>query len=183
MLDEEPPWVIDLPPVEIREPFIRILSLRESEQVVAIVEILSPSNKAPGGEGRELYLRKQEEVLDSPVHLLEIDLLRTGEHTIAAPRRAMEGRGRWDYLVCLHRGDERGRYRVWPVRLRERLPSVPAPLLPGDPECPLDLQAVFERWYDEGAYARRIDYSAPPAVALRPKDRAWASALTQPPAG
>ncbi|MCS7264475.1 MAG: DUF4058 family protein [Armatimonadetes bacterium] len=31
----------------------------------------------------------------------------------------------------------------------------------------LDLQAVFDRCYDEGAYARRIDYHREPAVALQ----------------
>ena len=40
----------------------------------------------PSGEpGRGLYLRKQREILESDVNLIEIDLLRAGMHTAAVP--------------------------------------------------------------------------------------------------
>ena len=48
---------------------------------------------------------------------------------------------------------------------------------PGDPDLALDLQALFNRCYDEGAYARRIDYAREPAPALADEDAQWADAL------
>ncbi len=38
------------------------------------------------------------------------------------------------------------------------------PLLPGDPEVTLDLQAVFDQAYDAGPYTRQVEYSADPVV-------------------
>ncbi|MGH3577865.1 MAG: DUF4058 family protein, partial [Mycobacterium sp.] len=51
----------------------------------AVIEVLSPANKAAGSEGRRLYLAKQRQLLESQTHLLEIDVLRQGEHTAAPP--------------------------------------------------------------------------------------------------
>jgi len=41
----------------------------------------------------------------------------------------------------------------------------------------LDLQVVFKRAYDNGAYADLIDYTRPPKALLAPDDTAWAEAL------
>lgn len=38
------------------------------------------------------------------------------------------------------------------------LPRIRVPLADSEPDIVLDLQAVFERCYDEGAYTRRVDY-------------------------
>ena len=48
----------------------------EHRQLVAAIEVLSPTNKRR--EGRREYLERRERFLDSDVHLLEIDLLRKG---------------------------------------------------------------------------------------------------------
>jgi len=77
-------WV-ETPHDEVREPFLQIFSRLEGERLVTTVEVLSPSNKTPGSPGRDLYLRKQREVLGSQTNLVEIDLLRGGEHTTAVP--------------------------------------------------------------------------------------------------
>jgi hypothetical protein len=173
----DPHWVLTVQPVEMREAFIRIVSTADESQVITVIEVLSPSNKTPGSEGRELYLAKQHELLRSPTHLIEIDLLREGEHTVAPPRHALLEKGRWDYLVSLHRGGHRGEYVVWPIPLQERLPRILVPLRSGDPDIVLDLQPVFDRCYDEGAYARRLDYSRGPRVRLRGDDVEWADRL------
>ena len=47
------------------------------------IEVLSPTNKTPGVHARTQYLQKQEELLNSRVNLVEIDLLRSGQHTTA----------------------------------------------------------------------------------------------------
>jgi hypothetical protein len=59
----------------VREPYIEIYSLPDRE-VIAVVEILSPTNNS--GRGRVEYLDKRDEVLRAPVHLVEIDLLLAG---------------------------------------------------------------------------------------------------------
>jgi hypothetical protein len=173
----DPSWVVVVHPAQFREPFIRILTVAEESQVVTVLELLSPSNKSAGSEGRELYLTKQRELLDSQTHLIEIDLLRQGEHTVAPPRDSLLPRGPWDYLASLHRGGQKGRYQVWPIPLRQRLPRIDVPLADSDPEIVLDLQAVFDRCYDEGGYARRLDYRRDPSPPLEGEDAEWARQL------
>ena len=56
-----------------------------------MIEILSPSNKVPG-PGRDLYLKKQEELRQGGVSLVEINLNRTGSHVFMVPfNRIPEG--------------------------------------------------------------------------------------------
>ncbi len=172
-----PPWVVTVDPVEVREPYVEVLALDEGRRLVSVLEFLSPSNKASGGKGRRLYQKKQRELLRSRTSLVEVDVLRAGAHTVAAPRLLLARRGAWDYLVCLHRGSERGRYEVWPVRLRERLPVIRVPLAGSDPDVELDLQAVLDRRYDAGGYAKKADYKRPPVPRLDRDDEAWAEAL------
>ena len=173
----DPPWVLTVKPEEIREVYIEILSVADQSRVVTVIEILSPSNKIAGSEGRQLYLTKQREILSSQTHLIEIDLLRKGEHTVAAPREMLLKRGKWNYLVCLHRSGQKGRYEVWAITLQQRLPRIHIPLQDGDPDVVLDLQAVFNRCYDEGAYTRRLNYRSELPIPLKGNDAQWADAL------
>jgi uncharacterized protein DUF4058 len=69
-----------------RQPFIEIVHA-DTGTVVTIIEVLSPSNKI--GAGRQDYLRQQERMLSSGTHLVEIDLLRVGEHTVACPKEKL----------------------------------------------------------------------------------------------
>src|SRR5262249_29865603 len=81
-----PGGIVHVPHDEIREPFVEIyVGPREQRRLVTTIEVLSPANKTPGAHGRKLYLRKQREILESQVHLVEIDLLRAGPHTTAVP--------------------------------------------------------------------------------------------------
>ena len=81
-----------MPHDERREIFVEIRTKApdDQERVVTTIEVLSLANKTPGEKGRDLYLRKQREVLDGDIHLVEIDLLRGGTHTTAAPRWRIE---------------------------------------------------------------------------------------------
>ena len=165
------PVVVTVPHDEFREPFLQILSRQNEERVVATVEVLSPANKTLGSQGRELYLRKQREVLDSQTHLVEIDLLRGGEHTTAVPRDlAVAKAGPFEYHVCVHRFDKFEDYSVYAIRLSQRLPEVAIPLLPGDPAVTIDLQTVFDRCYDTGPYQRRIRYHESTPVPQLPSE-------------
>jgi hypothetical protein len=171
------PWVVTVDAQEMREPFLQIVAIGRSDLVVTAIEVLSPSNKRAGAEGRELYLQKQGELLHSRSHLLEIDLLRSGTHTLAVPAAALGERGPQDYAVCLHRAGSGGRFEVWPIQLRQRLPRVLVPLAEGDADVVLDVQEVFDRMYDQGPYRRRVDYRGDPPLALAPAEAAWSDAL------
>jgi hypothetical protein len=160
------PVVVTVPHDERRETLIEIRVPREEgERLVTAIELLSPSNKHPGERGRELYLRKQRELLESPTHLIEIDLLRGGLPTTAVPHDRLAAQvGPFDYQVSIHRYDRFEDFLVYPIRLEEPLPVIGVPLLPGDPDLPIDLQAVFDRAYDTGPYRRRVRYAEATAV-------------------
>src|SRR5205823_2593312 len=113
------PVVVHVPHDERREPFVEIYVQEGSgRRLVTCIEVLSPSNKTPGEHGRSLYIRKQAEILASKVHLVEIDLLRAGEHTTAVPlARARRAAGDFDYHVCAHHYDNLEDYFVYPIRL------------------------------------------------------------------
>jgi hypothetical protein len=168
-------------PEQAREPFIEVLH-HASQTVVAVVEVLSPGNKA-GGPGREEYLRKQHALMGDAAHLIEIDLLRAGQHTVAVPRAALTPDDPRDYVVCLHRGGQPTggvtghHFEFWPLSVRDRLPTFPVPLAEGFADVPVDLQAAFGQMYDAGPYRRRIRYADPPDPPLSPEDAAWADAL------
>jgi hypothetical protein len=176
------PVVVTVPHDERRETLVEIrLPGEGGERLVAAIELLSPSNKTPGERGRELYLRKQRELLDSPTHLVEIDLLRGGTHATAVPLDLLNAAvGPFEYHVAIHRFDRFEDFLVYPIRLEERLPEIDIPLLPGDPKVPIDLQAAFDRAYDTGPYRRRIRYAEiTPAPALRPDQAEWAARILQ----
>ncbi len=154
------PLVIHVPHDERSELLVEIYLGRGSDRrLVTSVELLSLTNKTPGEHGRDLYLRRQREILSSKVHLLEIDLLRAGQHTTAVPKdRLAEAANDFHYHVSIHHFDNLEDYFVYPIRLNESLPQIALPLLSGDPPVPLDLQAVFQRTYEAGLYRREIDY-------------------------
>jgi hypothetical protein len=120
------------------------------QQLVTVIEILSPVNKRPGHDAYVDDRRKRRDLLRSAVHLLEIDLLRGGERPpLQSPVQPAP------YYVVLARADQRPNVDVWPVQLTDSLPLVPVPLLEPDPDAPLDLQAAFTAIYDRCAYASR----------------------------
>jgi hypothetical protein len=174
------PVVVNVPHEEYRETRVDIYTgTFGDERLVTTIEILSLTNKTRGAKGRDLYLQKQQEVLDSSTHLVEIDMLRGGEHTTAVPlARALEKTGPFDYHVCAHHFDNLEDYFVWPFRLEERLPEIIIPLLPGDPVVAVDLQTILDRCYDAGPYRRRVRYAAlMPVPPLRPVQTEWANRL------
>lgn len=176
------PLVIHVPHDERIEPLVEIYLGRGSERrLVTTIEVLSLTNKTPWERGRDLYLRKQEEILDSQVHLVEIDLLRGGHHTTAVPfGRLTNVAGAFDYHVSIHHFDNLEDYFVYPFRLSDPLPAIEIPLLPGDPPVSLELQAVFHRTYEAGPYRREIDYrTVPPAPPLTADLLTWAAKRTE----
>jgi hypothetical protein len=162
---------------DIREPFIEVLDLRGGERVVTAIEVLSHANKASGSSTRRQYLTKQEELLNSSTHLLEIDLLRAGAPTVMpAPERLSE-RKPWHYVTCLHRAGRGRTFEVWLSSIQERLPRVRVPLTERHADVRIDLQSPVDRVYEVGAFARRVDYRRDPTPPLGPAEAEWADAL------
>jgi len=155
---------------ETEEAFIKIM-LPKTGEVVTVIEVLSPTNKTRGLEGRASYVKKQTEVLHSPAHLVEIDLLRTGAPTF--PR----GDAACDYALHVSKVERRPRGKVWRIPLRSRLPDLPIPLQGDDPDFVVDLQDVLATAYSWGAYEVSVDYADEPVPPLRPEDAAWADKL------
>ncbi len=153
---------------EERESFLAVCD-RVSRQVVAVIELLSPSNKLPG-ENRRRYLAKRADLMSTSAHLVEIDLLRGGRPMPA------ENRPSCRYSVLVSRAGERPSAGFWPIGPRDSLPVVPVPLRDNEPAARLDLRAVLDRVYDEAGY-RYFLYEHPPDPPLDAEDAAWAEGL------
>ncbi|WP_395092805.1 DUF4058 family protein [Armatimonas sp.] len=159
---------------EERLQHIEIVTARGRRRVVTAIEVLSPVNKR--GKGREQYLEKQRALLQSPVHLIEIDLLRGGQHSVAVDATLLHEETDWDYLVCLHRAGA-GVVECWDIRLPEMFPEIPIPLTTELPDFRIDLQAAFDTLYDKGPFRREVDYTAAPIPRLKGETATWAEQL------
>lgn len=183
---EAGPLVISVETIEhgpFKESFLEVRRRRGKQiQIVTSIEVVSPSNKKVANPGREKFLQKQRETLGSQTHLVEIDLLRGGKHTVAVPRNLVEAQaGSFDYLVSIHRFDRPKDFSVYPIVLSEPLPEIAIPLLPGDPDISLNLQAVFDRSYDLGPYRREIEYGRDPIIPrLNAEQTEWAAGVLKP---
>ena len=150
-----------------RQRFLEIRD-RRNRALVAVIELLSPSNKTPGPD-REQYVAKRSEILAGPAHFVEIDLLRCG------PPMPDDGRPESAYGVMVSRAEERPSAGFWPIGLREPLPVIPVPLRTST-EATLNLQEILHHVYDHGTYAEEI-YDQEPDPPLDPADREWARSL------
>ena len=167
----------------IRHHFVEIRDAARGHRLVTLIEIASPSNKRSGPD-RRAYEEKQREVLESPAHLIEVDLLRGGKRLFPYPELfAVADRLDCDYLVLLNKNSQRQDrwidYTLFPIDLRKELPCVPVPLGGEEPPVPLDLQVAARQAYLEGPYRRMIDYAAPPEPPLSDQDLGWARGLIE----
>jgi hypothetical protein len=166
--------IVEVDDLEIRETRIEILDLYNKMKLVALVELVSPTNKV-AGPGRDSYVTKQQEILTRDCHLVEIDLLRNGRHVLCIPDWRAQQYQPYDYLACVSRWPRRNRYELYPRPLRRRLPRINIPLVDPDPDVRLDVQAALEQVYWEGRYMRRLRYDEPCDPPLAPDDQAWAN--------
>src|SRR5579872_3890031 len=157
---------------EIRESRLEILDMA-SRTVIAVIEVLSPANKIEGSRGRKSYQDKRLDVMHSPCHLVEIDLLRNG--TSFLPKSVWN---RGDYFVHVSRASaDRPNGTLWPIRLHQTLPQIKIPLTSEFPDVALDLQAVVNSAYERAGYDLIIDYRAEPTPPLLPQQQDWAGTL------
>jgi len=164
--------------VAIMEPTIEVLSPMNDEvpilsieirdvaerRLVTLIEILSPVNKR--GEGAREYAQRRLELLQTSTHLLELDLLCQGRRIqlLQEPPPAP---------IYLSRMQRRPYTQVWALPLQRPLPTIPVPLLPPDPDVPLDLQAAVADCFTLVGYEDLLDYSAKPPVGLTEEEKTW----------
>ncbi len=164
--------VVDLDPAT--ELFVRIIRPAD-EQLVCVVEFVSPANKTPAG--LEPVAEKRSALVRAGVHVVEVDLTRRGNwRRLLAPHVCPpEAVTAYRYTVRL--GGDRAAAYLYPAAVRDALPPVPVPLRPGDPTVNLDLQQLIGDVYRGGRYGRTLDYAVDPDPPLSPDDAAWADAL------
>ena len=154
--------------MEEREAYLVIRKTGEREDVT-VTELLSPTNKRASSDGRREYLKKRREVLRSSAHLVEIDLLLGGQRLpTVSPLLPTT-----DYCVFICRAGQRPQADVIEWTRERRLPRIPIPLLPGDADAVVDLQAAVTAVYDRLGFDYSLHYDQPLSLPARPTGEAW----------
>ena len=171
------PRVAELPmPEKVVERYLKIRSV-ETNDVITVIEILSPTNKS-SYEGRKQYERKRLDVLSSFTSLVEIDLLRDGE---PFPFRLPGDDTSSDYRIVISRARHRPRADVYLFSVRDPIPDVPIPLRPDEAEPALRLNQVLHELYDRARYDLAVNYQQPPNPPLTGQDTWWVAQLLREP--
>ncbi len=129
-------------------------------RIITAIEFLSPWNKV-GSRAREQYTRKQIDIIDAGVNLVEIDLVRQGSYVLAAPLEQLRPGQRTPYLTSVYRDAKPDQFEVYRAPLEQPLPNVPVPLRYGERDAVLQLQPLLDQCYQDGRYYR-LDYSGEP---------------------
>lgn len=146
------PVKVRLPmPIEMRESYLQIKEIATGE-VLTAVELLSPTNKRPG-TGHNAYEEKRREVLSSRTHLIEIDLLHSGE-----PMALAAGQLKSHYRILVSRSDQQPQADLYAFNLPDEIPQFPLPLKAEDIEPVIDLGNLLNQVYDRAGYEVVIDY-------------------------
>jgi hypothetical protein len=150
------------------EEFIEIRQ-RSDGRLVTVVDLASPTNKTTP-EGRQAYLKKRVECRAAGASLVEIDLVLQGQPLLDYSR---EGLPDWDYAVTVTRSTQPERHEIYTATLQKRLPRFRLPLAPDDRDTVLDLHAAFNRCYDQGNFAAKVDYQRDPTTKVSEENRKW----------
>ena len=166
MLDFEPA-VLTLPDhLENLEAYIDIRSLPDQE-LIASIEILSPSNKDPSVHGE--YWPERYSMIQQRINLVEIDLLLGGER-LDAVDPLPDG----DFYAFISRREKRPQCEVFHWSIRRPIPRIPEPLRHLMATLFLDLRAAFNAVHDRYGYDRTVRYNNALHRSLAALDREWA---------
>lgn len=160
----------------ITEAYIEIRDIRSGRRLVTVVEVLNHANKTPSAV-QDTYLRKQQELFDGQVSLVEIDLLRSGKCLWPFPMHSLPAKHQTPYGVCVTRGWQLRQVEFYPISLREPLPTIRVPLRQTDRDASLKLQPLIEQCYENGSYTDDVDYQADADPPLAGEEARWADAL------
>jgi len=156
-------WLLESEEEEESAIFIREAT---TERLVTVIELLSYSNKTGGAEKRARYLLKRRELLQSGIHLVEIDLLRWGQRIVPTlPNQP--------YHILVSRADEQSQSRVWSFDLSDPIPTAPIPLIKSDEHVPLPLQEAYMIIYAARGFRHRLNYHTDPEGPLVEEQRAY----------
>ena len=166
------PIVAELPRPKPEKIIDRYLEIRrvDSQEVITVIEVLSPANKAEG-KGRDQYITKRNKILGSLTNLVEIDLLRSGR---PMPMRVTTPA---HYRLVVSRSSQRPQADIYLCNIRQSIPDLPIPLRPNEAEPTLFLNQLLHELYSQGDYDLKLDYRQPPQPALNPADDIWARTL------
>ena len=146
--------------------FIEVRS-RKSNKLVTAIEVLSPTNKVDR-RGRKKYVRKRQDLIESGVNLLELDLMRRGRRLPMHP-----GVPAGDYFAVLCRVADAPRATLYRWTVRDRLPTIPVPLGVKDPDAAAALQEAFVATYERLGLDYQLPYGEPLDPPFREADAAW----------
>jgi len=148
---------------------------RSDGRLVTLIEVVSPANKTTPA-GRDTYLAVRRHAEQARAGTVEVDLVTQGAPTLDFDRTGLPA---YDHCVTVTRPSAPGRYEIYTTTFQKRLPKFKVPLAADDRDVLLDLQDVFRRAFDQGAFGRHIDYAAdPPREAkLTDESRQWVDAL------
>jgi hypothetical protein len=157
---------------EVKEYRIEVMHA-PSQKMVAILELLSPWNKA-SGDGRLEYGSKRAAIIKQDVHLIEVDLLLGGRRLLM-----LEPLPPGDYYALISRSYRRPKSEVYAWSLRDRMPRIPLPLLSADRDVSIDLAEVFADAYESGGYGGFVNYVSPPVASIPEIHRDWVMELAK----
>ncbi|MFN6515060.1 MAG: DUF4058 family protein [Nostoc sp. CreGUA01] len=167
-------------PVEVMLPLPEILTeayleIRavETEEVVTIIEVLSPKNKQLG-IGRLQYETKRLKILGSATHFVEIDLLRQGNPMLMVGNFLLS-----HYRIVVSHSENRPKAKLYAFNLQDKIPEFSVPLRGGESEPIINLNLLLNEIYNQGSYDLRINYSRPPIPTLSEPDMAWVNDILQ----
>lgn len=141
-------------PLEIQQAYLEVKDAT-TQEVVTVVEVLSPANKT--GEGRSQYQAKRERILGGLTNLVEIDLLRAGPPFLLEIDAIQS-----HYRILVSRSQSRPMADLYPFNLADPIPPFPLPLRAEDGEVLVDTQALLEELYEQLGYDYFIGYQSPP---------------------
>ena len=153
---------------ERRQRYLEVIRVSNRE-VVAVIELLSPSNKT--SPGRQAYKAKRNQVFHSLTHLVEIDLLRSGR---PLPVIGDVPASHYRILVA---GSRRTNAELYVFGMRQPIPVFVMPLAEGSEGIAIDLKPIIDEVYVLGSYDRDIDYAQDPEPPLSDGDRVWLDQL------
>jgi hypothetical protein len=161
----EAPITVEIPlSEEVQERYLEIREVATG-RVVTVIELLSPKNKRSGA-GRDAYLQKRQQIIMSQTHLVEIDLLRSGE---VLP---MLGGVSTHYRILISPSALRPKAQLYAFNIRQPIPSMRVPLDGGN-AIALDLQPLLHQVYDRARFELAIDYHQPLSPKLSEEDNIW----------
>ncbi len=79
-------------------------------------------------------------------------------------------------MTCVQRAIEPFQFELYPMPLREPLPSIGIPLRRTDNDVLLQIQSLIDQCYQDGRYWR-TDYSRPLRPRLPDQDASWVETL------